>query len=145
MLEKEKSFPKPLSGTEVAEAIANQIKESVLDSLKRDCYLAPHMAYAAFAFTFEGQLKVDFQQSAIKGTQANIKIARPAEFSTRTPVEHGESAVTAADVPKPPNDVRTENDMGVPVMVQAANGGFEEKKIKYEGRKPKKAANADRG
>ena len=127
----ERVLAKPLSGTEVVEAIVTRIKEQ----LQKDCFLAPHMAYPAFSFKCE--LDIQFQASRIAGTHATVTSA--AAVVDLAPGAQESQQVTISDEPKPPNEVRRETGQEVPVLTKTPQGRLEERKVRYErkGGKPK--------
>lgn len=128
----ERTLARPLSGEEVIEAIGAKIKEQ----LRRDCFLAPHMAYGSFSFT--AKIEIKFQGSRIEGTQATVS---GGEGVLTPDVPTTEVHSTASAEPQPPNEVRRETGQGVPVVTKGPSGRLEEKRVKYERQgKPKPAA-----
>jgi hypothetical protein len=120
----EKTLAKPLSGSEIVEAILFRIRER----LGKDCFLAPHIAYGSFSF--QAEIRVQFQNTgtAIKETfvRANDQGGDVTEAEMRS------FDVTVTDEPKAPNEVRVETGQGVPTIVTKPQGGIEEKRVKYD-------------
>lgn len=121
----ERTLAKPLSGTEIIEAIVSLVRTA----LQRDCFLAPHMAYPSFSV--QGKLDIQFQGTRIVGTVAHVKDAA-GEQSPHVPVSN--ASVEFSENPKPPNEVRRETEQPVPVQVKTPSGRIEERRVKYEKR-----------
>lgn len=119
----ERAIAKPLSGTEVIEAITTRLKEQ----LGRDCYLSPHMAYGAFSF--KCTIDIKFQASRIEGTSTAVS-GSLGEEDTEQAIET--STIEVSDEPKPPNEVRRETGQDVPVLTKTPQGRLEERRVKYE-------------
>lgn len=119
----ERTIAKPLSGGEIIEAIIVKVR----DTLRRDCFLANHIAYDSYSLT--GSLRVQFQKTntAIKETTVHVRGSGGEESDQ--PMEAAE--VEVSDEPKPPNDVRVESGQGVPTLATKPSGSVEEKRVKY--------------
>jgi len=126
----EKVLPLPLSGEEVRTAILDKISQS----LQRDCFLSPNLAY-------------DFYQAHVKlhvtchdvGREAQIKVDE-----TVTVGDNPDALLEQADaefdiVPEPPNTVRVESGQDVPVLTKGATGKAEIRGIRYARSKGKVA------
>lgn len=123
----ERTLAKPLSGTEVIEAIVTSIRRQ----LSKDCYLAPHMAYGSYSF--QADLQIQFQASRITGTQTHVTGGEGELDPEKT-----ESAnISISDEPKPPNEVRVDSGQPVPTLTKTPAGRVEERAVKYERRPPK--------
>ena len=120
----EKTIPKALAGDEVIDVICNQVRLA----LNRDCLLSPHLAYPSFSFKALIDIKFQNTGTKIEGTMATAGYA-DGQLDPDLSVEEG--TVEAEYEPKAPNEVRRENDIGVPVIVTDAAGHQTEKKIKY--------------
>lgn len=119
----ERAIAKPLSGTEVIEAIVSRLKEQ----LGRDCYLSPHMAYGAFSF--KCSIDIKFQASRIEGTSTSVSGSLG---ETDTEQETESATLEVSDDPRPPNEVRRESGQEVPVLAKTPQGRLEERKVRYE-------------
>lgn len=119
----EKTLAKPLSGEEVMEAITFKIR----DAMRRDCFLAPHIAYDSYSF--QATVRVQFQKTGTAIKETSVTTRGKGGDETDEPIEAVD--VEVSDEPKPPNDVRVETGQGVPTHVTKPSGGVEEKKVKY--------------
>jgi hypothetical protein len=119
----EKTLAKPLSGGEIIEAIVSKIRQQ----MQRDCFLAPHIAYASFSF--QATVRVQFQNTGTAIKETMVTSTGLGGEVSNADMESAE--VEVSDEPKPPNDVRVESGQGVPALVTKPTGGVEEKKIKY--------------
>lgn len=126
----EKTIVKPLSGSEIIDAIVNQVGNEVRAKLKRDCFLAAHLAYAGFRFELRGSLVIEFQNTEMKSTaslSADVKDGELTEGETQTEVAEAH----LVREPSPPNEVRIENDIPVPVLKTNPQGKVEEGRVRY--------------
>lgn len=119
----ERVLAKPLSGTEVIEAIVSRLREQ----LQKDCFLAGHMAYSAFSF--KCSIDIKFQASRIEGTSTQVS-GSLGEEDLEQPI--ATETVEVSDEPKPPNEVRRESGQDVPVLAKTPQGRLEERKVRYE-------------
>ena len=120
----ERTLAKPLSGAEIREAIIHKLREQ----MQRDCFLAPHIAYASFSFQLK--LDVQFQNTGTSIKETTIRATDAGGEVIAADMEHAELAVSGE--PQPPNEVRVETGQGVPTVVQKPQGGIEERKVKYD-------------
>jgi hypothetical protein len=119
----ERTLIKPLSGTEIKQAILAKI-EAAMD---RDCTLTKINAYPSFAFTCD--LKITFQTlGSTKGTQV-VSAGTGGEVVADLPEEM--ETVAVSNVEKPPNQVRQEAGLGIPTAVKGADGKVREERPKY--------------
>ncbi|HKM83871.1 MAG TPA: hypothetical protein VJY15_23310 [Candidatus Acidoferrum sp.] len=119
----ERTIAKPLSGGEVMEAIIFKIR----DALKRDCYLAPHIAYDSYSF--QAEIRVQFQKTNTSIKETTVHTRGKAGDVSDQPMESAD--VKTSDEPKPPNELREETGQGIPTIITKPQGGVEEKKVKY--------------
>jgi hypothetical protein len=124
----ERTLAKPLAGNEIIRAIVQKIEAQ----LQRDCFLAPHIAYASFSF--QATIRVQFQNTGTSIKETHVSAGGGGGEITNEEMQSTE--VEVSDEPKPPNDVRVETGQGVPALVTKPTGGVEEKKIKYQQRPP---------
>ena len=118
----ERTLNKPLSGPEIIESIVADVRRT----LQQDCFLAPHMAYPAYSCS--GELKIQFQGTAVKSATAYIRGAA----GEMDPGAETENITVPVEVePKPPNEVRRESGQAVPTLAKTATGKLEERKVKY--------------
>ena len=120
----EKTIAKPLSGQEVLDAIIFKIREQ----MRRDCFLASHIAYDSYSF--QGTIRIQFQKTGTAIKETNITARGKGGEQSDRQMESVD--VEVSDEPKPPNEVREETGQGIPALVTKPTGGVEEKKLKYQ-------------
>lgn len=115
---------KPLSGTEVAEAICYDLKQALLHEDR----LAPHTAHPRFSYTLSLHVNTpDGPTASVVRTLAGGEAAPcvPGAPGTAT------TEVTVERPVAPPNAVRQETEQPIPVLVETEKGKIEEKWVKY--------------
>lgn len=117
----EKVLTPPLSATEIEEAILDSVRLAI----RRDCNLAPGNAYGTFSAHITGRVLLYDM-----GTEFAVNLDAKAKFGEQT--EGGkESEIEITMNEKPPNAVRVESGLPVPVQVRNASGKNETKYVKY--------------
>lgn len=117
----EKVLPNPLSGLEIRNAILDRISQS----LSRDGYLNPNLAY-------------DFFSAKIKIEVSCHDCGEERKVSQEVDFVHGESVSditqTSGEIdinPAPPTEVRVESGQPVPVLAKGKDGRSEIKSVPY--------------
>jgi hypothetical protein len=121
-------LPKPLSGTEVIEAILYDIRYALL----RDDYFAPHKSFSGYVMNATLQIRTPSDEGRdrplISERQSQTLIEAPTLDTATVTVERPLIA---------PNEVRRETDQPVPMQVTTPEGGTREVYKSYRGRDAK--------
>ena len=120
----EQTIPKPLSGTEVIEAIVHDLRRALL----LDDRLAPHSSYDSFAF--KANITVSLPPTAVQKEFTRElaggagKLPLPADSVATVEATREEGA---------PNAVRLDTDQPIPTLVEE-NGVTVERMVPYKGK-----------
>lgn len=116
----------PLSGEEIIQAICDRVS----DSLRKDCYLSPNMAYDYFTAVVKIEVRAHDVGRDVEIKTADVVTAGVENEDMHLEASDADFVIEAA----PPNEVRVESGQPVPVLTKDAEGEPTIKKIKY-GRK----------
>lgn len=120
----EKTLALPLSGTEVVEAISEQIKRV----LSRDCYLAATSAYDWFEAEVEVKVRMH-DLGRMPGVETKVVVTGGVAGPEG---EFGEVVVGFRIGKAAPNEVRLENGLAVPVLGTTKEGRPEIRRVRYK-------------
>jgi hypothetical protein len=118
----ETTLAAPLSGDEVIEAIVDKVRRMLQD----DCYLSPMMAYESF------NAKIELKVQALDVGRV-VVVEQATEVKSENVIDE-DAALTQAEsyiFDRPPNEVRQEAGLGIPTLVEDAEGRKEIKGVKY--------------
>ncbi len=118
----EKTLAKPLSGTEVIEAVVDKLR----DKMRRDCYLNPNSAYDWFAADIT--IKLDMHDT---GSKVSVEHAALVTEGVK-PVDDTMFVSENLQIePAAPNTVRMETGQPIPTETKDAHGRRVERGVTY--------------
>jgi hypothetical protein len=110
----EETLAQPLSGEEIILAILKKIG----DSLEKDCFLSPMMAYEGF----EADIHITVRA---KDLGREVEVKRDVAIAGGEPVDDDDVFLRETEIAlseAPPNQVRLDADLPIPTLVETSDG-----------------------